>query len=214
MLPRPPGGVIRTARGGTGALRPWGTHQLRQSTPSVVVSPAGSASSAASGGTTAGNAGGSAGTSTCRCCGAGAAPTSRTSGRPVSRQAPGPALRKVTRPVPPATAGWNRKPVPTTRSRAARHGLAGTTCPARSCGGTEPSHGTSGTLLAGSRCAAEQPASKATTAQISASGAPPHPGRVMTAPVRRQHASVVRASWRPPRSSCCRDGSSGSPPAG
>jgi hypothetical protein len=130
MLPRPPGSVIRTARGGTGALRARGTHQLRQSTTSVAVPPAGRASSVVSGGTTAGKAGGSTGSATCRWRGAGTAPTSRTSGRPVRRQASGPVLRKVTVPVPPVMAAWNRKPAPTTRSREARHGLAGAALPA------------------------------------------------------------------------------------
>src|SRR5438045_3209595 len=99
MLPALPGRVSRIAFGGTGVLAAAGTHQLRQSTASVTAVSGGTDCSALSGGTTVGNVGGSAGNGVCCWAGAGTAPTTRTSGRPVNRHADGPALRNVTPPV-------------------------------------------------------------------------------------------------------------------
>src|SRR5690348_2361249 len=105
MLPASPGGVRRIAFGGTGVPDALGTHQLRQSTARVTATSGGTDCSALSGGRTAGNVGGSPGNGVCRWTGAGAAPTTRTSGRPVNRHADEPALRNVTSPVPPEMAG-------------------------------------------------------------------------------------------------------------
>src|SRR5690348_2605419 len=107
MLPESPGSVSRIAFGGPGVPDAGGTHQLRQSTASVTAAPGGTDCSTLSGGRTAGNVGGSAGNGVCRWTGAGTAPTTCTSGRPVNRHADEPALRNVTSPVPPEIAGAN-----------------------------------------------------------------------------------------------------------
>ena len=194
--------MTRSAFGGvSGFFAPAapGTHQLRQSTVSVAVAFAGNRCRVDAGGRTWGNAAGWLGNGSCRWAGCGDAPTTRTVGRPVNRQAADPELRRVTLPVPPDSAGENRNPVPTTFNRAARHGAAGATGCATSCAGAAAVQGTSAGWLGRALCADVQPASA--TAAIGDEPGPPTQQVGRRAPASRAFTRR-RPRWSSTRRRC------------